>query len=338
MRRTRITALLSASLLAAAPLVATADVPGGLPPSPDAGMPQETPERGLRVPDGCYILISRSLGMSLLRKIFAEAADAGCTAVFRGIGKGGIQELVNLIAASGTVPDSMIDPELFQKSSAAGVPSGVRVKDGRVAAVAEGTYSAELLRNTEGFRKYGPVSAVSEPDLLLEIRKRAAMLNPSMERRKAVRRFLEGIPSWTLPTADLSTVTARVPRIRAPESLKDSDFPFLRELAGKEIDLLPEGGKEDALLAFSCAAPRSAMRILEDARKRFPDITAACPDYPKDEKSLEALPPELGTPAFLTRELAEALGVKALPALVRTEGKRLVTETFGKEGNDEGQE
>ena len=74
-------------------MVATADVPGGLPPSPDAGMPQEAPERGLRVPDGCYILISRSLGMSLLRKIFAEAADAGCTAVFRGIGKGGIQEL-----------------------------------------------------------------------------------------------------------------------------------------------------------------------------------------------------------------------------------------------------
>ena len=301
-------------------------------------MLQEAPERALRVPDGCYILVSRSLGTGLIRKIFAEAADAGCTAVFRGLGKGGIQELVNLIAASGTVPDTMIDPELFRKSSAAGVPSGVMVEGGRIAAVTEGSYSAELLRKTEGFRKYGPVSTVSEPDLLLQIRERAAALDPAAERQKAVRRFLEGIPSWTLPEADLSTVTARVPRIRAPLSLRNSDFPFLRELAGKEIDLLPEGGKEDALLAFSCASPGSAVRIFRKAEKRFPDITAACPDYPKDEKSLEALPPELGTPAFLTRELAEALGVKALPALVRTEGKRLVTETFGKEENDEGQE
>ena len=116
-------------------------------------MLQEAPERALRVPDGCYILVSRSLGTGLIRKIFAEAADAGCTAVFRGLGKGGIQELVNLIAASGTVPDTMIDPELFRKSSAAGVPSGVMVEGGRIAAVTHlGTVWEPLVHisDTEG--------------------------------------------------------------------------------------------------------------------------------------------------------------------------------------------
>lgn len=43
---------------------------------------------------------------------------------------------------------------------------------------------------------------------------------------------------------------------------------------------------------------------------------------------------ELGTPAFLPRDLAERLGIKALPTLVRTEGKRMVAETFGDGGSD----
>ena len=304
----------------------------------EAGLPQESRERGIRAPDGCYILLSRSLGERLIRKIFAEASHAGCTAVFRGIGKGGIQELVRLIAGSDPVPDTMIDPELFRRSGAAGVPSVVRIEDGRITAVAEGSYSAEVLGRTQGFRKCGPASAVTEPDLLLEIRQRAAALDPVTESRKAAGRFLEGIPSWTLPEAHLSTITARVPRITAPPGLAESDFPFLREIAGKEIDLLPEGGKEDALLAFSCRSPGNAARILTEAAERYPDIAAACPDYPHDMESLESLPSELGTPAFLTRELAEALGIKALPALVRTEGKRLITETFGKEENDGGSE
>ena len=305
-----------------------------LPPVPDAFILSPAPEREIRASDGCYILLSESLGEALLRKALEEAADAGCTAVFRGLGKGGIKGLVRLISGQSAIPDTIIDPELFLKSGIAGVPAGVWVRDGRIAAVSEGSYSAELLRKTEGFRKAGPVSAVSEPDLLTEIRKRAAGLDASLERRKAVERFLRSVPSWSLPRAEMSMVSARVPRITVPLSLAESHFPFLREMAGKTIDLLPEGGKEDALLAFSCKSPGNAAEIFREAQRRYPDITAACPDYPSDENALRELPMELGTPAFLPRDLAERLGIKALPTLVRTEGKRMVAETFGDGGSD----
>ena len=326
---------MAAALLPAA-LAASAAEPdmSALPPVPDAFILSPAPEREIRASDGCYILLSESLGEALLRKALEEAADAGCTAVFRGLGKGGIKGLVSLITGSGDIPDTVIDPELFQKSGTAGVPAGVRVRDGRIAAVSEGSYSAELLRKTEGFRKAGPVSAVSEPDLLSEIRKRAGSLNALLERRKAVERFLRGVPSWSLPEAKMNIVSARVPRITVPRSLAESPLPFLREMAGKTIDLLPEGGKEDALLAFSCKSPGNAAEIFREAQRRYPDITAACPDYPSDENALRELPMELGTPAFLPRDLAERLGIKALPTLVRTEGKRMVAETFGDGGSD----
>ena len=255
-------------------------------------------EKGRR--DGRVILVflSRSLGKRGLDDAFsALSGRADATAVFRGVPEGmglgrGIEAIQRLAAGKDPVPNIVIDPTLFRAYDIHVVPSVVipgydasptRPEDrprplARVAGLVDPDWLVGAVAGGEkgDFGVRGPVTAITEPDLVEVAGRRLSAIDWEEKKRRARARFWRGRRFIPLPRAE-------TPRIREI----DSTVVLSRDLADGDGRVFAHAGERiDPLCAADAPCPPGTRRFTQA-------VVVFDPLDERQEKTLAAVLPAI---------------------------------------------
>jgi conjugal transfer pilus assembly protein TraW len=194
------------------------------------------------------ILASRSLGEAQLKELFALAAGSPRVQVtFRGVAEDEslmdfVRQMHGLLAGIEPAPAVVLDPRPFETPPVDIAPvliaSGPKGELARVAGLADPQWLlARVLAGARGdLGVRGPVLAVSEPDLITELKRRLAALDLGKLREQALARYWKQVGFETLPLAARARTRAIDPTITAAADLPLPDGTLLVR-AGETLNL-----------------------------------------------------------------------------------------------------
>ena len=213
--------------------------------------------------DMSFVFISSSLGDAAMRRIIREnAGRTDATLVLRGVKKGenlgkavlSIQTMVReLHEQTGKTINIIIDPTLFELFGITAVPTVVRSKASlpdplrkpqyEPIAFVKGLASDEwLLARIESgsvgdLGQQGPVYEIAEPDLIEEMKQRAASIDWEAKKNEAIARYWSNQKYEDFEKAEVTRTFEIDPTIIVTADIKDVDGILIRK-AGERINPL----------------------------------------------------------------------------------------------------
>ena len=213
--------------------------------------------------DMSFVFVSSSLGEAALRRIIQEnAGRADATLVLRGVKKGenlgeailGIQAMVREFnEETGETVNILIDPTLFETFRITAVPTVVRAKASRLDPLRKPEYveiaSVKGLANdqwlisriaagaTGDLGQQGPVYEIVEPDLIEEMKRRAAAIDWEAKKNEAIARYWSNQKYEDFEKAEVTRTFEIDPTIIVTADIKDVDGILIRK-AGEWINPL----------------------------------------------------------------------------------------------------
>jgi conjugal transfer pilus assembly protein TraW len=280
------------------------------------------------------ILASRSLGEPQLKEIFALAAGSPRVRVaFRGVAKDEalaafVRQIHGLLAGIQPVPEVVLDPRPFQAPLVDIAPvliaSGPDGELARVAGLADPQWLLARVfagaRGDLGVR--GPVLAVSEPDLIAELKRRLAALDLAKLRERALARYWKQVRFETLPVAARARTRTIDPTITASADLLLADGTRLVR-AGDTLNPLDRLPFTERLVVFDATDPRqvrSAVRLGREVGTRR--VVYLATRLERRWEGLASVEDVLDAPVYLlTPEVRSRFALERVPAYVEAAGR-----------------
>jgi len=261
-----------------------ADVGRFSPPKPmDLGLPHsETRElQGPRT----YIFVSQSLGQEMLREIVWEnRGHKDRVIVFRGFPEG--QSLKGFVASFRSLIDGMdrkeippitIDPERFAKHGITQVPAIVRDDPKGKRHTVSGIHKVEWLDRqisvspgSSDYGQRGETVAVSEPDLLEQVKERARTFNWAAYKQDVQDQFWQDAHFESLPAAKSDREFWIDPTFTVPRDLKDTKGQLIA-VAGQRVNPLETLPFHQKIILFNGGRPSEVDWVLAEMNKATPN-------------------------------------------------------------------
>lgn len=312
----------------------------------------------LAATDMSFVFISASLGEAALRRIIHEnAGRADATLVLRGVKKGenlgkailGIQAMVReLNEKTGETVNILIDPTLFETFRITAVPTVVRAKATQPDPLRKPEYkeiaSVKGLANDQWLRsrietgatgdqgQQGPVYEIVEPDLIEEMKRRAAAIDWEAKKNEAIARYWSNQKYEDFERAEVSRTFEIDPTVIVTADIKDADGVLIRK-AGERINPLEIRPFSKEVIFFDATDIEQRARVQTYVKNR--DSTArgfidriyisSKFDSEKGWDGYKELTDWLDAPLYqLQPGLAERFGVVRLPSVVTADNSRKV--------------
>lgn len=317
--------------------------------------------------DMSFVFVSSSLGEAALRRIIQEhAGRADATLVLRGVKKGenlgeailGIQAMVReLNEKTGETVNILIDPTLFETFRITPVPTVVRAKASRLDPMRKPEYaeiaSIKGLANdqwlisriaagaTGDLGQQGPVYEIVEPDLIEEMKRRAAAIDWEAKKNEAIARYWSNQKYEDLEKAEVTRTFEIDPTIIVTADIKDADGVLIRK-AGDRINPLEIRPFSKEVIIFDATDEEQRSRVQRFIRKRDEEVKGYIGRIyistrfvsEKGWNGYKELTDCMQAPVYqLQPGLAERFGVMRVPSVVTADNSRkvfVVTE-LGKE-------
>lgn len=305
-----------------------------------------------------FVFISASLGEAALRRIIHEnAGRADATLVLRGVKKGenlgkailGIQAMVReLNEKTGETVNILIDPTLFETFRITAVPTVVRAKATQPDPLRKPEYkeiaSVKGLANDQWLRsrietgatgdqgQQGPVYEIVEPDLIEEMKRRAAAIDWEAKKNEAIARYWSNQKYEDFERAEVSRTFEIDPTVIVTADIKDADGVLIRK-AGERINPLEIRPFSKEVIFFDATDIEQRNRVQTYARTRdaaskgFVDriYISSKFDSEKGWYGYKELTDWFDAPLYqLQPGLAERFGVVRLPSVVTADNNRKV--------------
>ena len=288
------------------------------------------------------LLVSRSLGESTLRVIFATAAAEGVRVVFRGVAEGEplmgfVREIHTLLQGLDPVPLVEIDPTPFRQTGAAVVPvlvlSGPQGEIARVSGLTSAAWLQEQVRTGHqgdlGAR--GPVEPIAEPDMIAEIHRRIQALDMDALRERAIQSFWSRARFEHLPAAERSRERLIDPTVQAKADILHPDGRVIVR-AGETVNPLERMPFSQRLVVFDATSPAQVAqaRVLGEAQGAGrPTYLATGFDRVRGWDGFRAVEDALDEPVYLlTADLRERFALERVPATVEAREGRFVVREY----------
>ncbi|MFP4280890.1 MAG: TrbC family F-type conjugative pilus assembly protein [Halochromatium sp.] len=295
-----------------------------------------------------YLLFaSRSLGEASLRELFALASGRPeLSILFRGVDEGesliafaaSLRELFNGLDPP---PNVQLDPTPFRTYGVTAVPTLIALeRDGtdwtkraRVAGLMSTDWLEQALdAGRQGdFGTRGSVTAIREPDLLVELERRLATLDLSAMKTRALERAFGRLRLEHLPVATEDRIHWIDPTLTAAADIRLPDGAVL-VAAGESVNPLEQLPFTQRLVVFDATDARQVdfaqSLAAEPASKASVFLLTDLPREP-GWAGLEQLMTQLDRRVFLlTPALRRRFALERVPAVVEAEGLRFrITET-----------
>jgi conjugal transfer pilus assembly protein TraW len=288
------------------------------------------------------LLVSRSLGESTLRAIFATAATEGVRVVFRGVAEGEplmgfVREIHTLLQGLDSVPLVELDPTPFRETAAASVPLLVLSgPDGEIARVSGITSAAWLKDQVRAGHQgdlgtRGPVEAIAEPDMIEEIARRIQTLDMDALRERAVTGFWKQARFEHLPAADRPRERLLDPTVQAKADIRHPDGRLIVR-AGETLNPLERMTFSRRLVMFDATIPAQVAqaRALGDAPGSGQALYLATRfERERGWDGFQAVEDGLDAPVYLlTPDLRARFALERVPSTVEARDGRFVVREY----------
>ena len=312
----------------------------------------------LAATDMSFVFVSASLGEAALRRIIHEnAGRADATLVLRGVKKGenlgkailGIQAMVReLNEKTGETVNILIAPTLFETFRITAVPTVVRAKATQPDPLRKPKYkeiaSVKGLANDQWLRsrietgatgdqgQQGPVYEIVEPDLIEEMKRRAAAIDWEAKKNEAIARYWSNQKYEDFERAEVSRTFEIDPTVIVTADIKDADGVLIRK-AGERINPLEIRPFSKEVIFFDATDIEQRNRVQTYARTRdaaskgFVDriYISSKFDSEKGWDGYKELTDWFDAPLYqLQPGMAERFGVVRLPSVVTADNNRKV--------------
>jgi conjugal transfer pilus assembly protein TraW len=250
-----------------------------------------------------------------------------------------VRQIHGLLAGIQPVPEVVLDPRPFQTPPVDIAPvliaTGPDGELARVAGLADPQWLlARVLAGARGdLGVRGPVLAVSEPDLITELKRRLAALDFAKLRERALARYWKQVGFETLPVAARARTRAIDPTITASADLPLPDGTLLVR-AGDSLNPLDRLPFTERLVVFDATDPRqvrTAVRLGREAGPRRVVYLATRLD--RRWEGLAAVEDVLDAPVYLlTPEVRSRFALERVPAYVEAAGRLFTVAEIPLEG------
>jgi Type-F conjugative transfer system pilin assembly protein. len=285
------------------------------------------------------LFVSFSLGESLLKSIFEEAAGRDdILLVFRGPKPGQklpalMTDLKRLLNGIDPLPNIVIDPTRFQRWSVSSVPDIVVEQKGKAQLHVRGVNSLSWLDEQIKAGKQGDlgtlgdVGEIVEIDLLEEIKRRMAAIDWKQKQRQAIARFWDRQKFEILPTAQADRERSVDLTITAPRDLAAPNGQLIIR-AGQTVNPLDKMPFGLCLMVFDATVTAQVELIqhqsCQDKQARVIYLATSL-HRESGWASLQRLETTLKAPVYLlTQDMRSRFQLQHVPAIVEQSGNRLL--------------
>ena len=288
------------------------------------------------------LLVSRSLGETALRAIFATAAAEGVRVVFRGVAEGEslmgfVRGVHGLLNALDPVPLVELDPAVFRDIGATSVPllvlHGPQGEIARVGGITSAAWLKEQVRagHLGDLGARGPVEAIAEPDMLEEIARRIQALDMNALRERAINGFWQQARFEHLPAAEQPRERLLDPTVQAKADIRHPDGRRIVR-AGQTINPLERMPFTQRLVVFDATVPTQVAqaRVLGEASGSGRALYLATRfERERGWEGFQAVEDTLDAPVYLlTPDLRTRFALERVPATVEARDGRFVVREY----------
>jgi conjugal transfer pilus assembly protein TraW len=294
-----------------------------------------------------YIFVSQSLGQDTLREIVLEnRGRKDRVIVFRGFQEGqslkgfigGFRSLIQGLDRK-EIPAITIDPERFTQFGITQVPAIV-ITDGKgFATQVSGIHEMEWLERQRSlspeirdFGVRGETVAISEPNLLLQVKERFQKFDWASYQKNAQTAFWQSTHFESLPQAEKDREFYVDPTFTVSRDIRNTKGHLIA-IAGQRVNPLGTFPFRQKLIVFNGTRPEELTAVVRelqaDPSKRVTLIISEL-DRSSGWKGLQNLQQQLGSRLFLlTPDLKKRFKLEATPCIVEAKDQQFRVREIG---------
>lgn len=292
--------------------------------------------------EGHWIFVSFGMPVEELKAAAKEASESGAALVFRGVAEGEntgqlANRLADAIKGIKPIPGAIIDPLLFNKMAVSTVPTMVSTDaQGHTRRVRGLPGFNWLDRQDEGDSgQKGPVYAISEPDMVGEIKRRIATTDWEKQKNGAMANFWKGQgEGLDLPKAKTNRERLIDPSLSVTQDIYHPDG---RLIAAKGQSLNPQTllPMRQVYIVFDGTQQEQidlAKKLGEVAARKMKPVVYLFSklDHKKGWEQYNVLAGEMGAPVYqLNKALLKRFQIQALPTVIEGSGDKLSVREIG---------
>lgn len=296
-----------------------------------------TAEAGVKeVSAGRWIFVSFGMPLEELKAAAKEASETTAALVFRGVAEGEnteqlAQRLADVISGIKPTPGAIIDPLLFNKMTVSTVPTMVSIDaHGHTRRVRGLPGFLWLDKQGEGDAgQKGPVYAITEPDMIGEIKRRIGATDWEKHKRAAMANFWKGQGEGIdLPGAKTDRERLLDPSLTVAQDIYHPDGRLIAK-KGQRINpqtLLP---MRHVYIIFDATQPDQiglAKNLGDQAARKMKPVVYLFSkfDHQKGWEQYNTLASEMDAPVYpLNKALLKRFQIQALPTVIEGRGDML---------------
>ena len=306
-----------------------------------------TPEAGTLPRNTTFLFASRSLGRGGLDRLLGTVAgQADVIVVLRGIPEGerlgpSLMALQQQASRYRPMPQLVLDPTRFRKYRIKAVPTLVRIDtNGKEVARVCGLVNPHWLKEqvqqgrTGDLGCYGPVTSISEPDLIEVMQQRLLAIDWQQQKEQAKQRYWHNQHFYNLPRVKEDRIRQVDPSIRLSEDLLDADGRVLMA-KGTRINPFDLRSFTQTVVVFDPQdkVQRQWLRQrLPVLKQESPRVTLIVTQFQREDgwDFYQTLTEELKAPVFLlTPDVKRRFQLTAVPSVIRVRGKQFEIHEIG---------
>jgi len=294
-----------------------------------------------------YIFVSQSLGQETLREIVLEnRGHKDLVIVFRGFQEGqslkdfigGFRNLIQGLSRK-EVPAITIDPERFTQFGITQVPAIV-MTDGKgsmsqVSGIHEMAWldrQHNLSPGIQDFGVRGETVAISEPDLLRQVKDRFQRFDWTSYQRNAQTDFWQSTHFESLPQAQKDREFQVDPTFTVSRDIRNTQGHLIA-IAGQRVNPLSTFPFRQKLIVFNGTRPEELVVVQRefkaDSSRRVTLIVSEM-DRGSGWRGLQTIQQQLGTRIFLlTPDIRKRLKLEATPSVIEAKDQQFRVRQIG---------
>ena len=294
-----------------------------------------------------YIFVSQSLGQDILQEIVQEnRGRKDRVIVFRGFLEGqslkefigGLKSLIQGLNRN-EIPAITIDPERFTQFGITQVPAIV-MTDGKgsisqVSGIHETTWLERQHALSPGIRDFGVrggTVAMSEPDLLLQVKERFQHFEWTTYQKNVQKDFWQSAHFESLPQAQNDREFQVDPTFTVSRDIRNTQGHLIA-IAGQRVNPLSRFPFQQKLIVFNGTQPEElavvARELKADASKQVTLIISAM-DRSSGWGGLQTIQRQLGTRIYLlTPDIRKRFKLEATPSVIEAKDEQFRIREIG---------
>lgn len=297
-----------------------------------------------------YYFVSFSQPENELKEILHAASEADARVILRGMRPG--DRMVNQTAGAmyslgkdiRPLPKVAMDPRLHNVFGVTEAPSMVYRKGNifvKVKGVATTNWFLSKAREAQGTKDLGSVSStyeISERDVVEEIQSRVAAVDWDAKRRKAMNRYINKLPDFSIPTAVQDSIYKIDPRVQFQKNITADDGTLLAAKGQVVNPINHFPGQSLTIFIFDgMSDPQKALvkEKMKTARGQIGLMTSRI-DKEQGFQHISDMSKSYGQQVYILQQrMIDRFQLKFLPAEVHLGNGEIVVREFGIRSQEE---